>query len=403
MRNLQTIKELTRDELEQFRNEVLQELGLASYSLPFSVFVALRNTPDNHTITISNGMFYMLLHTLTASQRNFRCGNTNGWLEDDNIKGWVLISSERDSRRYIFFLTEEQINLLERVHTLAGEGLVGDAFNREIASFADNALETTALTEEERNHPLVIPFLIPENSGSITVAEHTSRFSGAIWFEEIQKKTIILAGLGGIGSYVCFLLSRMQPTSLFIYDDDTVEAVNMSGQLYSLSDVGKFKVDAIATMVNNYANYNSVFAVRDRFTDACEATNIMICGFDNMAARKLFFNKWLDHVQSKSAEERKHCLFIDGRLSAEYLQVYCITGDDFESVNKYKSTALFSDEEADETVCSYKQTTYMANMIGSIMVNLFTNFVANEVANAPIRELPYFTSYDGNSMQLKIE
>ena len=45
----------------------------------------------------------------------------------------------------------------------------------------------------------------------------------------------------------------------------------------------------------------------------------------------------------------------------------------------------------------------MANMIGSLMVNVFTNFVANEVAGAPIRELPYLTSYDGNSMQLKIE
>ena len=73
------------------------------------------------------------------------------------------------------------------------------------------------------------------------------------------------------------------------------------------------------------------------------------------------------------------------------------------AINKYSENALFSDAEADETVCSYKQTTYMANMIGSLMVNVFTNFVANEVAGAPIRELPYLTSYDGNSMQLKIE
>ena len=45
----------------------------------------------------------------------------------------------------------------------------------------------------------------------------------------------------------------------------------------------------------------------------------------------------------------------------------------------------------------------MANMIASVMVNAFTNFVANEVAGAPIRELPFFTEYDGNSMVLKIE
>ena len=30
----------------------------------------------------------------------------------------------------------------------------------------------------------------------------------------------------------------MKPTSLFIYDDDVVEYVNMSGQLYSKSNIG---------------------------------------------------------------------------------------------------------------------------------------------------------------------
>lgn len=44
----------------------------------------------------------------------------------------------------------------------------------------------------------------------------------------------------------------------------------------------------------------------------------------------------------------------------------------------------------------------MANMIGSIMVNLFVNFVANEVAEN-LRDLPFFTSYVGDSMMFKTE
>ena len=40
---------------------------------------------------------------------------------------------------------------------------------------------------------------IPVNSQTITVDETTSRFSGAIWYEEIQKQTVTLAGVGGIG------------------------------------------------------------------------------------------------------------------------------------------------------------------------------------------------------------
>lgn len=242
---------------------------------------------------------------------------------------------------------------------------------------------------------------IPTNSATLLVDEATSRFSSAIWYENIQKKTVILAGIGGIGSFVGFLLARMKPAAMFIYDNDTVEAVNMSGQLYGQSDLGRTKVSALAEMIRNYANYGSVFAISERFTNESEASDIMICGFDNMAARKLFFNKWLSHVQSKPEEERKNCLFIDGRLAAEMFQILCIKGDDEYNIKRYNNEFLFSDAEADETICSYKQTTFCANMIASYMVNLFVNFCANEIG--AYRDLPFLTTYNAETMYLKTE
>ena len=244
---------------------------------------------------------------------------------------------------------------------------------------------------------------IPTNSATLLVDEATSRFSSAIWYENIQKKTVILAGIGGIGSYVGFLLARMKPASMFIYDDDIVEAVNMSGQLYGQSDLGKAKVSALAEMIRNYAGYSSVFAINDRFTNESEASDIMICGFDNMAARRLFFNKWVNHVQSKPEEERKNCLFIDGRLAAEEFQVLCIKGDDEYNISRYNNEFLFSDAEADETICSYKQTTFCANMIASYMVNLFVNFCANQCKPLIDRDLPFLTTYNAETMYLKTE
>lgn len=244
---------------------------------------------------------------------------------------------------------------------------------------------------------------IPPNSATLLVDEATSRFSSAIWYENIQKKTIILAGVGGIGSYVGFLLARMKPASMFIYDDDIVEAVNMSGQLYGQSDLGRTKVSALAEMIRNYAGYSSVFAINERFTNESEASDIMICGFDNMAARRLFFNKWVNHVQSKPKEERKNCLFIDGRLAAEEFQILCIKGDDEYNINRYSNEYLFSDAEADETICSYKQTTFCANMIASYMVNLFVNFCANWCNPLIDRDLPFLTTYNAETMYLKTE
>lgn len=246
---------------------------------------------------------------------------------------------------------------------------------------------------------------IPVNSQTITIDETTSRFSGAIWYEEIQKQTVTLAGIGGIGSYVGFLLSRLKPNRLIIYDPDRVETVNMSGQLYGQTDVGRYKCAALADMVMDYANYCNIVALDQRFEDNSEATDIMICGFDNMTARRTFYEKWKQRVLSYPAgsDNRKKCLFIDGRLAAEEFQVLSIQGDDERAMAAYEDKWLFSDAEAEETICSYKQTTFMANMIASVMVNVFVNFIANQCGPIIDRDVPFFISYDASTMFTKVE
>lgn len=257
--------------------------------------------------------------------------------------------------------------------------------------------------ETPTEEPKVTPLVIPENSASTTVDETTSRFSSAIWYEKIQEKIITLAGLGGIGSYVGFLLGRMKPKALFLYDDDVIEASNMSGQLYSRYSIGEYKTTALMALIQQYSNFGDIFAKKEKFTSSSEPSDIMICGFDNMEARQIFYRAWYTHVNRKPEEERKNCLFIDGRLAAESLQVFCLTGDDEYNKEYYAKKWLFDSYEADATVCSYKQTSFCANMIGSIMVNLFVNFCANQCNPLIPRDLPFFTSYDADTMYFKTE
>ena len=89
-------------------------------------------------------------------------------------------------------------------------------------------------------------------------------------------------------------------------------------------------------------------------------------------------------------------------MAAEEFQIYCIRGDDEYSINKYKNEALFEDSQAENTVCSYKQTTFCASMIASYMVNLFVNFASN-MNDDNVRALPFFTSYDCKFMIFKTE
>ena len=120
------------------------------------------------------------------------------------------------------------------------------------------ALLEAALAAEE--------VVIPPNSGSLLVDEATSRFSGAIWYSAIQSKTITLAGVGGIGSYVGFLLARLKPAGLYLYDPDIVEQANMSGQLYGSGDLGQAKVSSLHRMLQVYANYYNSVAYQERFS-----------------------------------------------------------------------------------------------------------------------------------------
>lgn len=247
------------------------------------------------------------------------------------------------------------------------------------------------------------PAMIQPNSPTLLIDDSTTRFSGAEWFSEIQKARVIIAGVGGIGSNVAFQLARMAPACITLYDDDVVERVNMAGQLYSSSDIGKTKVDAIANMVSLYTSARQVYAIASKFTVSTEPGDIMICGFDNMAARKIFYDSWKKHVETKSLGDAAKCLFLDGRLSMDTLQIFCIKGDDEYYMDRYEREFLFPGYQAEQTVCSMKQTTYLACMIGSLMVNLFTNFIANSLNPVIPYDLPFFTEYEAQSMLFKTE
>lgn len=225
--------------------------------------------------------------------------------------------------------------------------------------------------------------------------ETTTRFSSAEWFEKVQKMTVLIAGIGGIGSWLALLVSRMRPKTLLLMDSDRVEKKNLAGQLYSIKDVYSTKVQALSNMIGNYSDYYNVMAIAENFTEESEAYDIMICGFDNMAARKLYFRKWKEHVEKQ--EDKSKCLFIDGRLNAEKFQVISIVGDDSYSIERYENEFLFDDSAVEEPLCSLKQTTYCAAMIASYMCNVLVNFACNSVA----RPVVFFQEYDASFMGLK--
>lgn len=299
---------------------------------------------------------------------------------------------------------EEVLELIRKGNIPSIEHVLWNGMPAREVRIKDNAFylsekEYSMLIDEMVSQSLVEDE-IPKNSETLLISEETSRFNSAIWFDKIRKQDVTIAGLGGIGSYVVFMLSRLDVNTMTLYDPDKVERVNLSGQLYNSNQIGDYKVDAAANMIADYSNYYSFVAKHKKLDENSMISKVTICGFDNMKARKDAFRNWTNFVARLPEEERGECLFIDGRLAAEELQVFCIKGDDTDGERRYEPY-LFSDSQAAPTVCSYKQTTFMANMIGSIIVNLFINFVANQCNPLIDRDLPFYTEYNAETMYFK--
>ena len=84
--------------------------------------------------------------------------------------------------------------------------------------------------------------------------EAVTTFRGLPWFEMTNDMYCTIGGAGGIGSWLALFLSRagIRPT---IYDFDYVERRNMGGQFYSQEDIGRPKVQALASNIRNFTAY----------------------------------------------------------------------------------------------------------------------------------------------------
>nr|DAI58512.1 MAG TPA: ThiF family [Crassvirales sp.] len=272
-----------------------------------------------------------------------------------------------------------------------------DGINEELMAEINAAIDSI---EQEENTQLQENQL-QENSEELLVKLNTVRFNDAEWFEEMQRSYVTIAGCGGIGSWTALLISRLTPYRIQLFDNDIVEEVNLAGQLFSTDNIGDFKIYSCIDVLNKFSNFFRVYGSNYRLTlnttASADTLKNIICGFDNMASRKDVFEAWyfLNKGDAKS-------IFIDGRLNAEDFQIFCITGENAAAASKYKEQYLFNDAEVEEAPCSYKQTSFCASMIASLITNLFVNHIANMVSG-DFRCLPFKISYDATTMLLKTE
>jgi hypothetical protein len=220
------------------------------------------------------------------------------------------------------------------------------------------------------------------------------RFSEALWLPDgsgiTGYKEVVVGGAGGIGSWLTLFLNR---AGFFvnIFDFDTIEAHNLGGQFYPRTVLGRFKVDALRSIIADFGQSSFLNTNCEAVTEDSFMTPIAFSAFDNMQARKDMFSNWLDFLSGATAEEQERAIFIDGRLEMEQLQIFCVKY--IPSHIKAYREQLFDDSRVADAPCSMRQTSHTAAMIASLMTSFLTNHMANLKVAFEFREVPFFHEY----------
>jgi len=220
-------------------------------------------------------------------------------------------------------------------------------------------------------------------ASTITNSKH-DRFKDAPWYPK-QDIFILIGGAGGIGSWTTMLITRAG-FKVFIYDDDVIEEHNIGGQLYPIKYVKQEKVAALQTIIKEYSD-STILTYTEKYDEDSASNKFCIAAFDNMKARKIMYENWL-----ASYGHNSEAIFIDGRLNAEQMWIYCVRGGRTElrrTIQKQYSDLLFDDSEVAEEPCTMKQTSHSAAMIASHITAFFCNHMTNVYEGAELRSVPF--------------
>lgn len=77
-------------------------------------------------------------------------------------------------------------------------------------------------------------------------------------FDTIQNSTILIVGLGGVGSWVAIGLAQSGVNNFILCDPDVVKRDNLNRSLFFEKDIGKPKIDAITDKIYSLGNKSNV-------------------------------------------------------------------------------------------------------------------------------------------------
>jgi sulfur carrier protein ThiS adenylyltransferase len=180
---------------------------------------------------------------------------------------------------------------------------------------------------------------------------------------EAANTPITIVGVGAIGRQIALQLAASGFTDITIFDDDTVDIVNLGPQAFKEADVGRLKVDAVADDCKALNSQCTVKKMPIRYNPDHLNCQVMFCCVDSIDTRATIFQS-LNRAPPK--------LFIDSRMSAEVSVT--ITIEDCTTDAIYDKT-LFPGSDAFTGPCTMRSTIYCSNIAAGMAIASFSKWL----------------------------
>jgi len=167
-------------------------------------------------------------------------------------------------------------------------------------------------------------------------------------------------------------LVKLGHSRISVWDDDTVESLNVPSQLYGSEDKECYKVDALNSVTRRLCGIG-LRTHTEKYKK--ENPDVVIIGVDSMEARKAI------------VEESTAPLIIEGRFSSQYLELFKVGGD---KERKEWLRRWYSDEEAENVPCGAKAIVDVGMMTGALIANTLRRCLSGD-------HVPFCVGYDAGT------
>ena len=176
---------------------------------------------------------------------------------------------------------------------------------------------------------------------------------------------INIIGCGSVGSWAALCLAKTGASQLTLWDDDSVEELNIPNQVYRPSDIGRKKVTALAENIGLMTEM--IPTIHQRRFDALPVSGIVVIAVDSMDTR---IDLW------RSLRDQSQVWMIDSRMGAEVARILTVKLSSLSSKRDY-GRSLYRSEEALQEPCTARSTCYCASGLASFLTAKIVKIVTN--------------------------